>query len=51
MTNTLSRVSGASGRVKAAPPSSVVDLTPSNFDKLAIDNDKNVLVEFFAPCE
>ena len=44
-------VSGASGRAKAAPTNFVVDLTPSNFDKVALDDNKNVLVEFYAPCE
>jgi len=30
-------------------PSKVVELTPSNFDEIALDESKNVLVEFFAP--
>lgn len=32
-------------------PSHVVDLTPSNFDKVVMDPEKHVLVEFYAPCE
>jgi len=31
------------------PPSAVVDLTPANFDAIALDPTKDVLVEFFAP--
>lgn len=30
-------------------PTAVVDLTPSNFDSIALDNSKDVLVEFYAP--
>ena len=38
------------GGVKKAP-SHVVDLDPSNFDKIVMDTNKDVLVEFYAPCE
>jgi protein disulfide-isomerase A6 len=31
------------------PPSFVTVLTPTNFDKIALDPSKNVLVEFYAP--
>jgi len=31
------------------PPTAVVDLTPSNFDAIALDPTKDVLVEFYAP--
>ncbi len=31
--------------------SHVVELSPSNFDEIVLDSNKNVLVEFFAPCE
>ena len=31
--------------------SHVVDLNPSNFDNIVLDTEKNVLVEFYAPCE
>ena len=33
------------------PPNAVVDLTPSNFDSIVTDADKDVLVEFYAPCK
>jgi protein disulfide-isomerase-like protein len=39
---------GTNKKVKA-PPSFVVDLTSSNFDKVVLDSSKNVLVEFYAP--
>jgi protein disulfide-isomerase A6 len=39
---------GTRVKVKKAP-SAVVDLTPSNFDAIALDSTKDVLVEFFAP--
>lgn len=32
-----------------SPSSNVVDLTPSNFDKLVIQGDEVWVVEFFAP--
>ena len=37
------------GQKKA--PSPVVDLDESNFDKVALDSSKDVLVEFYAPCK
>lgn len=40
----------AGSRVKlSTPPSSVVVLTPENFDKIVLDTTKDVLVEFYAP--
>jgi thioredoxin-like negative regulator of GroEL len=36
-------------RVPGAAPSFVVDLTPSNFDKIVLNKKDNVLVEFYAP--
>jgi len=39
---------GTKIRVKKAP-SFVTELTPSNFDSIALDSNKDVLVEFFAP--
>ena len=33
----------------ASLPSSVVVLTPDNFDEVVMDETKNVLVEFYAP--
>jgi len=41
---------GTRGRVKKAP-SYVVDLNPDNFNAIVKDPSKNVLVEFYAPCE
>ena len=41
---------GAHGRIKKAP-SFVVDLNTDNFDAIVKDPTKNVLVEFYAPCE
>ncbi|KAK6937307.1 hypothetical protein RJ641_030815 [Dillenia turbinata] len=34
----------------ASVPSSVVMLTPDNFDEVVLDETKDVLVEFYAPC-
>lgn len=31
------------------PPTSVMALTPSSFDSIALDSGKHVMVEFFAP--
>jgi protein disulfide-isomerase A6 len=39
---------GLTRKVKKLP-SAVVDLTTSNFDSIALDPSKAVLVEFFAP--
>lgn len=33
----------------ASIPSSVVILTPENFDEIVLDEKKDVLVEFYAP--
>lgn len=33
----------------AATPSNVVVLTPDNFDAVVLDENKDVLVEFYAP--
>jgi len=46
--NYVNNEAGTRARVKKAP-SHVVDLTPANFDKVALDTSKDVLVEFFAP--
>jgi len=47
----ISFVNGKAGtRAKVSkPPSVVVDLTSSNFDAIALDSTKDVLVEFYAP--
>jgi protein disulfide-isomerase A6 len=39
---------GTNAKLKKLP-SNVVDLTPSNFDSIALNTDKDVLVEFYAP--
>jgi protein disulfide-isomerase A6 len=44
----INNKAGTRGRIKKTP-SQVVDLTPSNFDSIALDENKEVLVEFFAP--
>jgi len=44
----INNKAGTKARVKKVP-SAVVDLTPSNFDSIALDSTKDVLVEFFAP--
>jgi len=46
--NYINNEAGTRVRVKKAP-SNVVDLTPANFDKIVLDTNKDVLVEFFAP--
>jgi protein disulfide-isomerase A6 len=46
--NYINGETGTKVRVKKAP-SNVVDLDPSNFDKIVMDKNKDVLVEFFAP--
>ena len=48
--NFINGKAGSRGRVKK-DPSHVVELDPSNFDKIVMDTDKDVLVEFYAPCE
>jgi len=40
---------GLKGRVGAATPSHVVDLTDDSFDKIVFDSKKDILVEFYAP--
>jgi protein disulfide-isomerase A6 len=47
----ISYINGKAGtraKVQKAP-SAVVDLTPANFDSIALDSSKDVLVEFYAP--
>lgn len=44
----INKETGANGRI-AKPPSNVVVLNKSNFDKVVMDDSKNVLVEFYAP--
>jgi len=44
----INKQAGTNARVKKAP-SNVVDLDNSNFDKIVLDNTKDVLVEFYAP--
>ena len=41
----------AGSRAKISkPPSDVIDLDDSNFDSVVMDTNKDVLVEFYAPC-
>ena len=44
----INEKAGTNGRVKSAA-TAVTVLTPSNFDKIALDPTKDVLVEFYAP--
>jgi len=44
----VSSKSGEKSKIKK-PVSAVVDLTSANFDKIVLDSNKHVLVEFFAP--
>ena len=46
----INRESGARGFIKK-PASAVVQLDNSNFDSIALDATKDVLVEFYAPCK
>jgi len=48
MTDFINRKAGTNARVKTAP-TSVVVLDSSNFDKIVLDSNKDVLVEFYAP--
>jgi len=45
----INKNSGAKPKRKPVTPSNVVDLNPQNFDKVVLDTDKDVLVEFYAP--
>jgi len=45
----ISKRTGVQGKKAVAPPSAVVTLTDSNFNKIVKDNTKDVLVEFYAP--
>lgn len=46
----INEKTGARGRVKAEV-SNVVTLDSSNFNSVALSSDKDVLVEFYAPCK
>ena len=48
--NFINGKAGSRGSVKK-DPNHVVELDPSNFDKIVMDTNKDVLVEFYAPCE
>lgn len=43
-----SRCPGSRAKI-TTPPTSVVVLTPANFDSIVLDDTKDVLVEFYAP--
>lgn len=38
-------------KVKAPAPSSTLELTASNFDEIVLDDSKDVIVAFTAPCK
>lgn len=40
---------GAKSKIRGPPPSITTELTTANFDEIALDNDKNVIVAFTAP--
>jgi len=46
--NFINKEVGTNARLKKAP-SAVVTLDPTNFDSIALDKNKHVLVEFYAP--
>jgi len=46
--NYINKETGSRGRIKKAP-SNVVVLTTQNFDSIVVNNDNDVLVEFYAP--
>jgi protein disulfide-isomerase A6 len=46
----INRKAGTNAKVKSAP-SAVTVLTDSNFESIVLDAKKDVLVEFYAPCE
>jgi len=48
MTDWINKKVGSRARVKSAP-TAVTVLDPSNFDSIALDSSKDVLVEFYAP--
>ena len=48
--NYINGQAGTRARVKK-PVTATVDLDPSNFDRIALDSNKDVLVEFYAPCK
>jgi len=47
--NFIAEKTGAKYKKPRAAPTAVVDLTPKNFDEIALDPTKDVLVEFYAP--
>ncbi len=48
--NFVNNKANTGGKNKKAP-SDVLDLDPSNFDGVIMDTNKDVLVEFYAPCK
>ncbi|KAL7417110.1 disulfide-isomerase precursor [Mrakia frigida] len=49
LTAFVTEKTGVKSKVKAPPPSATLELTVQNFDKIALDDTKNVIVAFTAP--
>jgi len=49
LSNFVKDKSGVRAKTEKSPPSNVVVLTDSTFDKIVMDAEKDVLVEFYAP--
>ncbi|KAK0546225.1 hypothetical protein OC846_004540 [Tilletia horrida] len=47
--NYITEQTGARPKIKPPPPTAAVQLTAANFDSIVMDEEKDVLVEFYAP--